>query len=209
MITGNIQRTIKNPGHLLNFNPIYRPVKMISGFLVCFLRVCCWHIEAAGRNVGPTREYKGFVPVCWRGRCMSNVRPDWLAGCDKQTPVWEGDLCVRSVYGKAAVWPRPLFDRKLGDVASSLTSLTQNLQKRRRGGNTPINGVVWEAPGQAIHTQVSEIHIYVQMVDMMGVRAVFSPFSTHTQTHTHSGCTAALATRSGHIDSAANVSLRC
>lgn len=68
-----------------------------------------------------------------------------------QTPVRE--VCVRRLYGKAACWSRPLFDTKLGDVASSLTSLTQNPEGRRgkEGRKRTKNGIVWKGSGQAFH----------------------------------------------------------
>lgn len=103
--------------------------------------------------------------------------------------------CVFTV----AVDPALSFDRKLGDVARSLTSLTQNPEKEgeKRGQKTVKKNkqkkktTVWK--GQAFQEQVSKFVNVTIWLRVLGV-AFFPPPSNY-------GCTAALA-RSGHsIDS--------
>lgn len=70
---------------------------------------------------------------------------------------------MRRLYGKACLLIPPPFDRKLGDVASSLTSLTQNPGKE--GRKHQINGIVWKGSGQAFNEQGKFIHKCHQRVD--------------------------------------------
>lgn len=91
--------------------------------------------------------------------------------------------CVFTV----AVDPALPFDRKLGDVARSLTSLTQNPEKeggKKRGQKTvKKKTTVWK--GQAFQEQVSKFVNVTIWLSVLGV--AFSPPSIKLWVHCSAG----------------------